>query len=39
MVGGLLIAGTASDVGKSVVTAGICRWLRRRTTWSSAKRR
>jgi adenosylcobyric acid synthase len=30
MAGGLLIAGTASDVGKSVVTAGICRWLRRR---------
>jgi adenosylcobyric acid synthase len=25
--GGLLVAGTASDAGKSVVTAGICRWL------------
>lgn len=25
--GGLLIAGTTSDAGKSVVTAGICRWL------------
>lgn len=24
---GLLVAGTASDAGKSVVTAGICRWL------------
>ncbi|MGW0709792.1 cobyric acid synthase [Streptomyces sp. NPDC002643] len=24
---GLLIAGTTSDAGKSVVTAGICRWL------------
>jgi adenosylcobyric acid synthase len=29
-VGALLIAGTASDAGKSVVTAGICRWLARR---------
>ncbi|GAA3648927.1 cobyric acid synthase [Streptomyces chitinivorans] len=28
--GGLLIAGTTSDAGKSVVTAGICRWLARR---------
>lgn len=27
--GGLLVAGTGSDAGKSVVTAGICRWLRR----------
>ncbi|WP_127546828.1 cobyric acid synthase [Actinoplanes sp. OR16] len=26
---GLLIAGTTSDAGKSVVTAGICRWLHR----------
>ena len=26
----LLVAGTHSDAGKSVVTAGICRWLRRR---------
>lgn len=25
--GGLLVAGTTSDAGKSVVTAGICRWL------------
>ncbi len=30
MTGGLLVAGTASDAGKSVVTAGICRWLVRR---------
>jgi adenosylcobyric acid synthase len=30
MSGGLLVAGTGSDAGKSVVTAGICRWLRRR---------
>ena len=30
MRGGLLVAGTTSDAGKSVVTAGICRWLRRR---------
>jgi adenosylcobyric acid synthase len=29
-VNGLLVAGTHSDAGKSVVTAGICRWLRRR---------
>jgi adenosylcobyric acid synthase len=28
-VSGLLVAGTASDAGKSVVTAGICRWLAR----------
>ncbi|MEU8237486.1 cobyric acid synthase [Actinoplanes missouriensis] len=27
--GGLLIAGTTSDAGKSVVTAGVCRWLQR----------
>jgi adenosylcobyric acid synthase len=26
---GLLVAGTNSDAGKSVITAGICRWLRR----------
>ncbi|HYT26113.1 MAG TPA: cobyric acid synthase, partial [Actinomycetota bacterium] len=30
MKGGLLVAGTASDAGKSVVTAGLCRWLARR---------
>ncbi|SFF16824.1 adenosylcobyric acid synthase (glutamine-hydrolysing) [Actinacidiphila alni] len=28
--GGLLVAGTTSDAGKSVVTAGMCRWLARR---------
>ncbi|MFF3015031.1 cobyric acid synthase [Streptomyces sp. NPDC057939] len=28
--GGMLVAGTTSDAGKSVVTAGICRWLARR---------
>jgi len=28
--GGLLIAGTTSDAGKSVVTAGVCRWLARK---------
>jgi adenosylcobyric acid synthase len=28
--GGLLVAGTTSDAGKSVLTAGICRWLHRR---------
>lgn len=27
---GLLVAGTTSDAGKSVVAAGLCRWLRRR---------
>jgi adenosylcobyric acid synthase len=27
--GALLVAGTHSDAGKSLVTAGICRWLRR----------
>ncbi|MGY1635656.1 cobyric acid synthase [Geodermatophilus sp. SYSU D00742] len=27
MTGALLVAGTTSDAGKSVVTAGICRWL------------
>jgi adenosylcobyric acid synthase len=30
MKGALLVCGTQSDAGKSVVTAGICRWLRRR---------
>jgi len=30
MNGGLLVAGTTSDAGKSVLTAGICRWLHRR---------
>ncbi|MFI6160730.1 cobyric acid synthase [Micromonospora haikouensis] len=30
MSGGLLVAGTTSDAGKSVLTAGICRWLHRR---------
>jgi adenosylcobyric acid synthase len=30
MNGTLLVAGTTSDAGKSVVTAGICRWLARR---------
>jgi adenosylcobyric acid synthase len=29
-VAGLLVAGTTSDAGKSLVTAGICRWLARR---------
>ncbi|NGO72250.1 cobyric acid synthase [Streptomyces boncukensis] len=28
--GGLLVAGTTSDAGKSVVTAGVCRWLARK---------
>ncbi|WP_245900593.1 cobyric acid synthase [Prauserella shujinwangii] len=27
--GGLLVAGTTSDAGKSTVTAGLCRWLAR----------
>ncbi|WP_327066594.1 cobyric acid synthase [Kitasatospora sp. NBC_01250] len=30
MSNALLVAGTTSDAGKSVVTAGICRWLVRR---------
>jgi adenosylcobyric acid synthase len=29
MSGAILIAGTSSDAGKSVVTAGLCRWLAR----------
>jgi adenosylcobyric acid synthase len=29
MRGAILVCGTHSDAGKSVVTAGICRWLRR----------
>jgi adenosylcobyric acid synthase len=29
-VGALLVAGTTSDAGKSVLAAGICRWLARR---------
>lgn len=29
MSGALLVAGTTSDAGKSVLTAGICRWLAR----------
>jgi adenosylcobyric acid synthase len=28
--GALLVCGTHSDAGKSIVTAGLCRWLRRR---------
>jgi adenosylcobyric acid synthase len=28
-VGALLVAGTTSDAGKSVITAGMCRWLAR----------
>src|SRR3954447_5761144 len=30
MKGALLVCGTHSDAGKSVVTAGICRWLHRK---------
>ncbi len=30
MSGALLVCGTHSDAGKSVVTAGLCRWLARR---------
>src|SRR4051794_3341147 len=30
MKGALLVCGTASDAGKSLVVAGICRWLARR---------
>jgi adenosylcobyric acid synthase len=29
-MGSVLVAGTTSDAGKSVLTAGICRWLARR---------
>ncbi|MBV9594561.1 MAG: cobyric acid synthase CobQ, partial [Actinobacteria bacterium] len=27
MKGALLVAGTTSDAGKTVLTAGLCRWL------------
>ena len=30
MSGALLVCGTHSDAGKSVITAGLCRWLKRR---------
>jgi adenosylcobyric acid synthase len=30
LTGGLLIAGTTSDAGKSLVASGLCRWLARR---------
>ena len=30
MARGLLVAGTTSDAGKSLVTAGLCRWLARK---------
>ncbi|WP_354700354.1 Cobyric acid synthase [Paraconexibacter sp. AEG42_29] len=30
MKGAVLVAGTHSDAGKSLVTAGLCRWLKRR---------
>src|SRR5690348_3978748 len=29
VTGALLVAGTTSDAGKSVLTAGLCRWLAR----------
>ena len=29
LAGTLLVAGASSDAGKSVLTAGICRWLHR----------
>jgi len=30
MRGALLVAGTSSDAGKSMIAAGLCRWLARR---------
>ncbi|MDQ3931922.1 MAG: cobyric acid synthase, partial [Actinomycetota bacterium] len=29
MKGAILVGGTGSDVGKSVIVAGLCRWLAR----------
>lgn len=39
MRGALLVAGTTSDAGKSVVTAGLCRWLARKESASLLSRR
>ena len=38
--GALLVAGTSSDAGKSVITAGLCRWLARQGLgWPRSRRR
>jgi cobyric acid synthase len=39
VTGSILVAGATSDAGKSVLTAGICRWLHRRGVRVARSRR